>query len=69
MSHQSGQSGTACEPAEVKRTSISIDWYAEGEARTVEVNGVQVTVRFVGRKGRRGRIAIEAPAGAEFTST
>jgi hypothetical protein len=26
--------------------------------------GVQVTVQFAGRKGRRGRIKIEAPAGA-----
>jgi hypothetical protein len=48
--------------------SASIDWYAEGQARTVEVNGVRVTVRFIGRKGRRGRIAIEAPAGAVFQS-
>ena len=47
-------------------TSRSIDWYAEGESRTVEIGGVVVTVRFVGRKGRRGRIAIEAPAGAAF---
>jgi hypothetical protein len=46
--------------------SVSIDWYSEGESRTVEVDGVQVTVRFVGRKGRRGRIAILAPAGAVF---
>jgi hypothetical protein len=46
--------------------SVSIDWYSEGESRTVAVDGVQVTVRFVGRKGRRGRIAIEAPAGAVF---
>jgi hypothetical protein len=37
-----------------------IDWYHEGEERIVEVGGVQVTVRFVGRKGRRGRIAITA---------
>ena len=48
--------------------STSIDWYAEGESRTVEVDGVQITVRFIGRKGRRGRIAIEAPAGAVFSA-
>jgi hypothetical protein len=27
---------------------------------------VQITVRFIGRKDRRGRIAIEAPAAASF---
>jgi len=46
----------------------SIDWYAEAESRVVEVNGVTVTVRFIGRKGRRGRISIEAPAGAVFST-
>lgn len=46
-----------------------IDWYAEGEERIVEVDGVRVVVRFVGRKGRRGRIAITAPPGAAFRST
>jgi len=53
-----------------KRSSISqsIDWYAEGQSRTVEVDGVRVTIRFVGRRGRRARIAIEAPAGASFSS-
>lgn len=49
-------------------TSQSVDWYHEGESRTVEVDGMKVTVRFIGRKGRRGRIAIVAPAGAEFRS-
>ena len=33
------------------RTSQSIEWYAQGEERTVEVKGVAVVVRFVGRKG------------------
>jgi hypothetical protein len=47
-------------------TSQSFDWYSEGEARTVEADGVRITVRFVGRKGRRARIAITAPAGAVF---
>ena len=47
-------------------TSQSIDWYAEGEERIVEASGMRVVVRFVGRKGRRGRIAIVAPAGATF---
>ena len=35
-------------------TSQSIDWYAEGEERIVEADGIQVVVRLVGRKGRRG---------------
>jgi hypothetical protein len=43
-----------------------IDWYHPGRSRTVDVGDVQVTVRFVGRKGRRARIAITAPAGATF---
>ena len=46
--------------------SVSIDWYAEGQSRSVEVDGVLIVVRFVGRKGRRSRIAISAPAGAAF---
>ena len=48
-------------------TAQSIEWYAEGQARVVEVGGVRITVRFVGRKGRRARIAITAPAGATFS--
>jgi hypothetical protein len=50
-------------PAEV---SQSIEWYAEGEERIVDAGGMRVVVRFVGRKERRGRIAITAPAGAAF---
>lgn len=46
--------------------SQSIDWYAEGEERIVEAGGIRIVVRFVGRKGRRGRIAIMAPPGAAF---
>jgi hypothetical protein len=49
-------------------TCACIDWYSEGETRVVEVDGVRVLVRFVGRKGRRGRIVIEAPAGAVFSA-
>jgi hypothetical protein len=45
-----------------------IDWFHEGEAKVVEVDGVRIIVRFIGRKGRRGRIAIEAPAGAVFAN-
>ena len=47
-------------------TCQSIDWYSEGESRTVAVDGIRLVVRFVGRKGRRARIAIQAPPGAEF---
>jgi hypothetical protein len=47
-------------------TSTCIDWYSEGQSRTVECNGVRVTIRFVGRKGRRCRIVIEAPGGVVF---
>ena len=54
--------------APVAPTSQCIDWYAEGESRTVEVAGVRITVRFIGRKGRRGRICISAPSGAVFRS-
>ena len=48
------------------KASQSIDWYAEGEERIVEAGGIRIAVRFVGRKGRRGRIAITAPPGAAF---
>lgn len=51
---------------ETMPTSTCVDWYCEGEGRVVEVNGVRLVVRFVGRKGRRGRILLEAPAGALF---
>jgi hypothetical protein len=50
-------------PAE---TSRCIDWYAEGQSRVVEIGDVQVIVRCLGRKGRRARISITAPAGAVF---
>jgi len=56
---------TATKP-EPPATSVLVDWYSEGESKTVEVDGVRIIVRFIGRRGRRGRIAIEAPAGAVF---
>lgn len=43
-----------------------IDWYHQGQSKTVEINGKRLTVRFVERKGRRGRISITAPPGATF---
>jgi hypothetical protein len=48
--------------------SQSIDWYSEGQSRIVEVDGVCIEVRYVGRKSRRGRIAITAPPGTTFRS-
>ena len=53
---------TRAEPSK----STCVDWYSEGESRIVDVVAIRVVVRFVGRKGRRGRIVIEAPAGALF---
>ena len=55
-------------PPVARTVSQSIDWYHPGESRVVNVGGVQVTVRFVGRKGRRGRIAITAPAGVTISA-
>lgn len=49
-------------------TSQSIEWYAVGQARTVEVDGILVTVRLVERRNQRARILITAPAGAVFCS-
>ena len=46
--------------------SQSIDWYSEGDSRVVEIGEVRVVVRYIGHKGRRGRIVIIAPAGATF---
>jgi hypothetical protein len=43
-----------------------IDWFAEGESKLVRIGEAEIEVRLVGRKGRRSRIAITAPAGAEF---
>ena len=53
-------------PSALAQTCQSIDWYAEGDSRVVEIGGIEVSVRFVGRKGRRARIAITAPAGTVF---
>jgi len=39
--------------------------YPSGQSRTVEVDGVRVVIKLIGRKGRRARIAIEAPAGRD----
>lgn len=46
----------------------SVDWYAQGDAQVVELDGKQIVVRLVGRKGRRARIAIVAPETASFNA-
>jgi len=66
MSLQLPSSDDRSDPDEPGRASKCIDWFHEGESKVVEVDGVRIIVRFIGRKGRRGRIAIEAPAGAVF---
>lgn len=43
---------------------LSIDWYAVGQTRSAETGDTVLVVRFMGHKGRRPRIATEAPAGA-----
>ena len=49
-------------------TCQCIEWYHDGQSRLVSVNGIDVVIRLVGRKNRKARIAIEAPAGALFRS-
>ncbi len=48
-------------------TRRSADRHSEGEFHLVEYDAVRIVVCYVGRLGRRGRILIEAPAGAAFT--
>src|SRR4029453_13171501 len=50
------------------KSAVCSDWYAEGQDRPVEVAGVRISIRFIARKGRRGRIAITAQVGAVFQS-
>lgn len=58
----------ASEASPLPRASRFVAWYSEGERRVVEIDGVRVVIGFVGRKGRRARIAISAPPGATFGS-
>src|SRR5262245_58423011 len=58
--------GTHVEPAP---TSTSFDWYSEGNGRVVEIGSAKVSIRYIGRKGRRARISITAPAGAVFRAS
>lgn len=55
------------EPGRPPNSCRCVDWYSEGDARVVECSGVQIVIRYVGRKGRRGRIVIDAPVGASFS--
>lgn len=52
---------------ENEKTRRSIDWFRQGEERTIELGEHRVVVRFVGRKGRRGRIAITVPPEARLS--
>ena len=59
--------GESLEPAHTPdQVCQLIDWFAEGQTFAVEFEGVVVTVRYVGRKGRRARIAITGPAGTVY---
>jgi hypothetical protein len=48
--------------------SRSTDWYSEGQGCVVRIGNEYVVFKVLGRKGRRARVQIEAPAGAEFDS-
>jgi len=62
-----GLDTTTNSPVQTKPSGChSIEWYAEGQVRIVEVGDVRIAIRFVGRRGRRCRIAISAPPGAVF---
>lgn len=66
MCTMDGPSETRPPSAEQPGFSRSIDWYAQGQGRVVEVNGIRLTVRLVDRKGRKARIAITAPPNSVF---
>ena len=66
MTHESHPPTPTCAPNDPPHTTRCTDWYAEGESRVVVVGDVWIIVTFMGQKGRRGRVQIEAPAGAEF---
>jgi hypothetical protein len=66
--HQPEESRELARVCGNEQTSQLIDWFAEGQDLAVEVAGAVVTVRYVGRKGRRARIAISGPTGVVFRS-
>jgi len=43
-----------------------IVWVYKGESNVVEVNGVRIVVRFVGRRGRRGGLRLRRRRGRCF---
>jgi hypothetical protein len=59
---------SAFRPRRQGNESQLIDWFAEGQAIVVEFEDTVVTIHYVGRKGRRARIAISGPAGVVFRS-
>lgn len=63
---QRDQSDEVARSSDAGPRSHLIDWFAEGQRVSVEFAGTAVTIRYVGRKGRRARIAITGPAGTVF---
>ena len=51
-------------PGSPSRTMIV--WVYKGESNVVEVNGVRIVVRFVGRRGRRGGLRLRRRRGRCF---
>jgi hypothetical protein len=64
--HEAGPHSNLDRPTTATRLLRINRLVCRGETRVVEVAGVRMTVRFIGRKGHRGRIAIAAPPGATF---
>lgn len=55
-------SSSEASPPSISPKCRSSDWYSSGDASIVQIGDAAVTVRFIGRRGRRARIAIEARA-------
>ena len=47
-------SGDHNEPVEL------VDWFSQGESCSLQIGETSVVIRFIGRKGRRARIAVSA---------
>lgn len=41
-----------------------LDWFSQGESCSLQIGETSVVVRFIGRKGRRARIAVSASQNA-----
>ncbi len=50
-------SGDHIEPVEI------VDWFSQGESCSLQIGETSVVIRFIGRKGRRARIAVTAMPG------